>query len=229
LLADAGFAPRPLGLAEGFIAMEVLSARPLALDAVTPALLDRFAEYLSLLRREFTVGHACDPDALFEMIDVNAGEVLGVGMASMLERLTTQADAVCDAPAVALDGRMLPHEWLLHGESYIKTDGLDHHDDHFQPGAHDIAWDLAALTEEHSLSREQLARVTERYRSLTRDDSIELRLPLHRAAYLAFRIGYGRLAAEMLSGSDDGDRWLRWTRHYESRLRRVADGTMLAA
>ena len=49
-----------------------------------------------------------------------------------------------EAPACAMDNRMFPHEWLATRRSYIKTDGTDHHDDHFYPGPQDIAWDLAA-------------------------------------------------------------------------------------
>ncbi|MBZ5585043.1 MAG: hypothetical protein LAQ30_23105, partial [Acidobacteriia bacterium] len=42
--------------------------------------------------------------------------------------------AVEDGAAIALDGRMLRHEWLETARGYMKADALDHHDDHFFPG-----------------------------------------------------------------------------------------------
>ncbi len=46
---------------------------------------------------------------------------------------------------------MLPHEWLLTATGYMKTDALDHHDDHFLPGCQNIAWDVACASVEFEL------------------------------------------------------------------------------
>jgi hypothetical protein len=124
---------------------------------------------------------------------------------------------------------MLPHEWLSVSRGFLKTDGLEHHDDHFQPGPHDIAWDLAMTAEEFALTPAQLARLIERYVALTGDRSIRQRLPLHLLAYLAFRLGYSRLAREALSGSDEENRWRHLARRYELRLRRVLASACRAA
>lgn len=228
-LAEAGFAPRPIALAEGFLALELAEGVPLTASDVTPVLLDRMAEYLAFLQHEFRTSDACDADALREMVEVNVGEGVGIDPTPALARCGAAGAAVRDAPAVALDGRMLPHEWLRCGDDFIKTDGLEHHDDHFQPGPHDIAWDLAATAEEFALAPSQFARLTERYRALSGDRSILQRLPLHRTAYLAFRLGYSRLASDALPGSDDGERWRRLARRYEVRLRRALASASRAA
>jgi hypothetical protein len=228
-LADAGFAPRPIALAEGFLALELAEGVPLTASDVTPELLDRMAEYLAFLQHDFRTSNVCEADALREMVEVNVGEGLGIDPTPALARCSGAGAAIRDAPAVALDGRMLPHEWLRRGEEFIKTDGLEHHDDHFQPGPHDIAWDLAATAEEFALTPPQFARLTERYRALSGDQGIARRLPLHRTAYLAFRLGYSRLASDALSGSDDGERWRRLARRYEIRLRRALASAARAA
>jgi hypothetical protein len=228
-LADVGFAPRPLALAEGFLALETVNATPLTPGSPTPRLIDRIAQYLAFLERECRVSDACAADTLREIVEVNLGEGLGIDPRPALTRLRDADAAVRDAPAIALDARMLPHEWLRHGDEYLKTDGLDHHDDHFHPGPHDIAWDLAATAEEFGLTPVQLAHLTDRYRTLTGDRTVNRRLPLHRAAYLAFRLGYSTLAAESLAGSEEAARWHREMRRYAARLRCAISSTSRAA
>ena len=41
-----------------------------------------------------------------------------------------------DAPAYELDGRMLPHEWIETSSGFLKTDAVDHFDDHFFAHGH---------------------------------------------------------------------------------------------
>ena len=70
--------------------------------------------------------------------------------------------AVEDGEAVLLDGRMLRHEWLETAEGFVKSDALDHHDDHFFPGPQDhglgtwaafsVEFSLDAAGEAHMLA-----------------------------------------------------------------------------
>ena len=92
---------------------------------------------------------------------------------------------------VAIDGRMLPHEWIESGLRFIKTDGLDHHANHFLPGCQDIAWDLAGTMTEFGLDRGQSEQLIARYEALSGDRGTAARLPFYRVAYL-------RLAARVL-------------------------------
>ncbi|MGI9090036.1 MAG: hypothetical protein ACR2GG_02900, partial [Gemmatimonadaceae bacterium] len=120
---------------------------------------------------------------------------------------------------VALDGRMLPHEWLRSGDTLIKTDATDHHDDHFFPGTQDIAWDLAATAVEFKLDDRAERYLLERYSAASGDRHIAERVPFYRIAYLAHRVGYATLASETLDPSDDQSRWLAMAAAYRNQLR----------
>jgi hypothetical protein len=109
--------------------------------------------------------------------------------------------------AVAVDGRMLAHEWLVTGRGLAKVDALDHHDDHFLPGCQDIAWDIAGACLELRLDRAAREHLPRRYLLLSGDETIGERLPVYRVAYAAARHAYADHAATALAGSADGARF----------------------
>jgi hypothetical protein len=121
---------------------------------------------------------------------------------------------------IALDGRMLAHEWIRSSTGYIKVDALDHHDDHFFPGCQDIAWDLAAAAFELDLGDHGRDILVQRYRSIGGDRTIVQRLPFYTIAYLAFRLGYTTLASTTLGDSPDGRRFAEETRRYTGLIER---------
>ena len=212
VLADAGFSPHPLRLAHGFLALELVPGTPLIPGEVDTELLDRMARYLACVRQRFSLPEAARTD-LSEMIEINLGEAGLEGSGSHLRDPP-------DGPPVAVDGRMLPHEWLRTARGYLKVDALDHHDDHFFPGPVDIAWDLAAAAIELGMSPDARQALVERYRRLAGDRTIAGRLPYYTVAYLACRIGYAALAAEVLAGTPDGDGFERMRQRYEAALGR---------
>ena len=108
---------------------------------------------------------------------------------------------------VQIDGRMLPQEWI----GSLKTDALDHHDDHFFPGCQDIAWDIAGAAIEFGFDARLLA---EKYLQLVPDPTLKQRLPFYRTAYLAYRIGYADMAAESLRDTADGRRFRNLRNRY---------------
>jgi hypothetical protein len=174
------------GLDRGFLEMPWRDGQPVAPSV---AFLDHAARYMAFLRREFTTGEAADARMLAEMIEVNTGRAW--------------PGPLPDAPAVALDGRMLPHEWIETAGGFIKTDALDHGDDHFFPGPHDIAWDLATFSVEFGGGD----YLVDRYERESGDRRTAARLPFYRMAWLAFRLGYADLAARTLEHSPDGERF----------------------
>ena len=123
-----------------------------------------------------------------------------------------------DGPPVAVDGRMLPQEWVRTARGYLKVDALDHHDDHFFPGPVDIAWDMAAAVIEFGMSAEARQVLVERYRKLSGDRTIGGRLPYYTVAYLAARIGYAALAVEVLGETPDGRGFRRMLEEYRAPL-----------
>jgi hypothetical protein len=220
-LADAGFAPRVCGLRDGFLITEFVAGRPLTSRDVAPPLLHTMARYLAYLQQHCPATAGTSGAALLEMIQVNVAEGLGADWAQRLQGLEHLQAAGGAMASSAIDGRMLPHEWLRTAHGFIKTDGLDHHDDHFFPGCQDITWDIAGSCVEFRLDRAQRAALIQEYQALSRDDSITQRLPFFLIAYLAYRLGYATLAATTLGQSPDGARFTTLSQRYAAMLRRA--------
>jgi hypothetical protein len=193
-----GWIPPVLGLERGFLATRWVEGQSVR---VNNSFIEHAARYLALVVREFSTGPAADVEALAAMIEVNTGRSWPEGLP--------------ETRAVALDGRMLMHEWLETSAGYVKTDALDHYDDHFFPGPQDIAWDLAALAVESGGGRYLL----ERYQRESGGTDVAARLPFYRVAYLAFRLGYCDMAAQALGDTPDGARFRRARARYDGLLK----------
>ena len=142
------------------------------------------------------------------MVRVNVEEALGPSWRDRaLSALQHCRSAAQDGGTVEIDGRMLPHEWLETAQGYLKTDSLDHFDDHFFPGCQDIAWDVAAAVIEFGFSD-----------FVTRQ--MQPRLPFYSVAYLSYRLGYCSMAA---SSSPDGTSFRTLADGYAARLRHEID------
>lgn len=217
-LAEAGLAPRPLGLVHGFLATEMVHGQPLA-QADQPVL-EAIAAYSAFLAE-----NSAEPGVPFgemvEMVRVNTTEGLGADWGERLGWLARYETIAADAPACRVDGRMLPHEWLKTPDRLIKTDGIDHGDDHFLPGSQNIAWDLAGACVEFNLTAAQRTFLLDRYGELTKDRDMARRLPFYLAAYLAFRLGYAAMARDSLEGTADGKRFQSLVVKYADQLRHV--------
>ncbi|HET8549816.1 MAG TPA: hypothetical protein VFL57_17525 [Bryobacteraceae bacterium] len=189
LLADAGYTPGAVGIENGFISTRWEAGEPVT--AASPRLVARMREYIAFLEANFQVDGCVRFDEIMQMIEVNTGRSPVVDR-SLIEggRLT------------AVDGRMLPHEWIATAHGYFKTDALDHHDDHFFPGCQDIAWDIAGAEVEFDLPPGTFG-----------DNP---RLPFYRIAYCSYRLGYARMAQEALAGDPDGERFRSLGNRYES-------------
>jgi hypothetical protein len=214
-LAEAGFSPRALGIENGFLMTEFVQGSPLSgRRNVTPELLETMARYLTFLRQSFPSARPVPFGDLLEMIHTNVG--------TPPDALERYRQAVCDSATVAIDGRMLPHEWLFTARGYLKTDSVDHHDDHFFPGCQDIAWDLAGASIEFELDAEQREHLLSRYQALSRDANLTERLPFYLIAYPAYRIGYVTLAKQALAGSVEARRFKALEQKYRAARGRPA-------
>ncbi|HEY0780538.1 MAG TPA: hypothetical protein VGD56_21455, partial [Gemmatirosa sp.] len=223
-LAEAGFGPRVLGLRRGFLATAEHAGRPLTKADATPDVLDAMARYLAWRRRELPGTRTVSLEALHQMVGHNVKLAMGDAMAERalgVARLTPALDA---APVVAIDGRMQPHEWVRGPSGLIKTDGHAHGDDHFLPGAQDVAWDVAGACVEWELTPEARARLVDTYAAAADDAGIHDRLPFHEVAYLAFRLGYATLGAQGLGDHVDAAGLRGAADRYAAALRaRLAD------
>jgi hypothetical protein len=222
-LADAGLSPQPVALTHGFLTHKWIAGTPLTheLAAAPRGLIDRLASYLAVLRRDFQTGRRAGVDDLVEMMSVNIGEGVGRDELFAVDALAHEASRF-EEPQVAVDGRMLPHEWLSTTKGLLKVDALDHHADDFFPGSRDIAWDVAGAIVEFSLDAGRAAQLLARYRTRSGDASIAHRLPFYEAAYLAYRLGYTTTAAGALGRTLDGLRFTRLAGRYRRSLARLA-------
>jgi hypothetical protein len=110
---------------------------------------------------------------------------------------------------VVTDSRMMPHAWLRDAERKIfKINGSLHGDDHFFPGPCDIAWDLAGAIIEWKMGECVSNQLLQKYAQLSGDD-IKPRMAAFLTAYAAFRMGYCKMAAESMRGTEEEARLQR--------------------
>lgn len=200
-LAEAGFTPEPLGLAHGFLVERWAPGQPLDPGAASaPAMVPRLAAYLGFRARLPVEGlDGADPGALRAMIRRNLG---AVGLQDVGERACAVPFTAADVRPMAIDGRLHLWEWVQAGDGrLIKTDALDHCQAHDLIGAQDLAWDVAGAGVEFGLSPAALERLRLGVEQAA-GRRVEPRLvSVMTAAYLAFQIGYWRMAAEGAEGA----------------------------
>jgi hypothetical protein len=215
-VAEAGFTVGPEKLAHGFLLRRFVGGSPVSAELVDLELIERAAAYLAYLSREHAAEPTVDDESLREMITLNVEEGLQLSLDHTL-RDALPASAWTERP-VALDGRMLRHEWIRAPHGILKMDAMDHHDDHFFPGCQDIAWDVAAAAFELGLDAQSRGHLVDRYRRLSGDLSISSRLDHYAMAYLAFRLGYATLAGSVLGKTPDGHRFAGEVQRYAGLL-----------
>jgi hypothetical protein len=220
-LAAAAIGARPMRLQNGYLRLRFVGGRPCTIeDGANPRLLERLGGHIGFLARHFPSSARVPLDAIEHMIETNVRLALGSEWLAATQPAKQLRSAVADAPAVEIDGRMLPHEWIRTDGDFCKVDALDHHADHFFPGAQDAGWDLAAACIEFQLTNGAANRLVAEYVRSSGDRDVAVRLPWHRLAYLAFRIGYASLAADALGDSPDASRFRRLGSQYRALLRR---------
>jgi hypothetical protein len=215
-LADAGFTVAPDRLTHGFLLRPFVTGIPASSRQADVDLVERAAAYLAHLSREHAAEPSVNDESLREMITVNLAEGLELPAGAKLgDVLPTGGWA--ERP-VALDGRMLAHEWVRTPNGTLKLDAMDHHDDHFFPGCQDIAWDVAAAAFELNLDMQSRTHLVEQYRRLSGDRGITRRLHHYAIAYLSFRLGYTSMAATALGQTADGARFSVQVQRYVQML-----------
>jgi len=213
-LGEAGFTAAPVGLTAGMLGTQFLEGTPARAGRVDQELLETAASYLAWLHRHEPAPGASAQQELARLLATNVSEGLGPRWRERAARLPSAPAA----PAVALDARMFPHDWLRTSAGWRKLDALDHHDDHFLPGPTDLAWDVAGMAVEFHLSEEARQHLIDCYVRLSGDPDLPARLPWNTAAYLAFRLGYAAVAQEALGETADGAAWRRERARYRRLL-----------
>lgn len=206
LLHEGGFSPRARGFDQGYLEYEFVPGRPATKGCLDAKFVQKMADYLAFRARKWPfTPRSCAFDDLLEMIATNAAEALGPQAAECENRLRRVRREFEDRPAIQVDGRMMPHEWIATSEGWLKTDAVDHCRDHFYPGYADPAWDLAGAIVEFQMNADERHHLLHRYTAMSRDKVSPAILDFYEIAYLAFRAGYTSLAAKATSGTPDRD------------------------
>jgi len=191
-LADAGYSPSVSSYASGYLAQPWQRGRPATRQDARFAL-SRMADYLAFRAR------ACrsEPDGsddLEAMMRTNVAEFLGQDLARGLQLR-------CEQPVHA-DARMAPHEWVIDEQGgLLKTDAVEHGDDHLFPGFCDIAWDIAGAIVEWDLSPGHARALLALYQQRTHD-AVQARLRPYLVAYASLQLGCMKLALSTCEQSE---------------------------
>lgn len=218
-LAASGHTPPVVGLHHGFLVTQYLPGRPLSRPEVDRDLLDRLARYLDFLQRTFPARPEMPLPEMLRMARRNTWVGLGDSWVDKLRGLEKIIGHPGEPRGAAVDGRMLPHEWIVTRGGFVKTDAIDHHANQFLPGCQDIAWDIAGTCVEFDLDGGQKDYLVESYIRRAGDRDLKRRFPLFPLLYLAYRLGYTVFASKELEDSPDGDRFRSLSAFYASRLR----------
>lgn len=209
-VAASGFAVPPQVESEGFASYPLVEGRPMSAADASESVLARLAAYCALRLHTFPAESA-DLAALQQMAEHNLQQL----------RFDLPVDLQLERPVLA-DGRMQPHEWLLTGTGQmLKTDSGSHGDDHFFPGAVDIAWDLAGAIVEWQMSPRTMKTFLEMYRHASGDDA-EKRIADYITSYTVFRCAYCLMAANAMQGTQEGQRLETGAAFYGARLMKAS-------
>ncbi|HKD90837.1 MAG TPA: hypothetical protein VKB56_03005 [Terriglobales bacterium] len=182
-IAHAGFGPECEADAGGFVRYARVAGQP-ANPQLTSANLKRLAAYCAFRAGAFAAPYG-DSTVLETMARFNAEQTVGAVEVTLPV-----------VRRVIPDNRMMPHEWIRTASGLlVKTDGASHGDDHFYPGATDIAWDLAGAIVEWRMPADASREFLSRYKALS-GDRADARIPGFVIAYLAFRVGCCAMAAQ---------------------------------
>ncbi len=227
-LAAAGFSPAPAGLCHGFLVErwqgDLAPLSRLRTLGWRDRLVDRVADYLAFRARSFAAPRdgGASLQQLHEMGRHNTGEALGAQAAAAWDRLGAATDRLApEVVRVETDNRLHAWEWLVAGAHLLKTDALDHHAGHDLVGCQDIAWDVAGAAVEFELSAGEERRLTQR---LAAQAGVRVRPELvafYRPCYLAFQLGYWRMAHDAADTSPEAARLQAACARYADGLRRA--------
>jgi hypothetical protein len=195
--ATRGLALPVHSVAYGFIAIEWVEGTPITLSARSPELIEAMGAYIaqvagtSMQEDETRIAIEC----LAEMLYVNTGEALGEQAAKLTQRYQV---STLDGQHAYGDGHLHPYEWIYdQDDQLVKVDSVGHDCDHTLIGTQPIAWDIAGAIVEWGLAGEAIKRLLEAFRAAGGTSIAPATLDFYQAAYLAFRLGQGSLAAQV--------------------------------
>lgn len=216
-LAEMGFTPSVDQLCNGFAVMPFVEGNVLKASDLDESLIDFVKKYLLFIQKTMGASLQVSYDQMFEMIYTNVKEGMGENWCRCLEKFTPETSSLYEEVAVAIDGRMMPHDFLKTGDRFVKVDHIEHHSDQFFHGVQNICWDIAGFFVEFELDRRKREHFLENFTSI--DSFVNKRQQFFNIAYLAFRLGYVSLAADSLKGEPDAGRFEKLRKKYCTMLK----------
>jgi hypothetical protein len=216
-LAGMGFTPSIDRFSNGFAVMPFVEGKALKASDLNESLIDFVKKYLLFIKSSMGAPLQVSYDQMLEMIYTNVKEGLGEQWCRCLEKLPPHASSLYEEAAVAIDGHMMPHDFLKTGTGFVKVDHIEHHSDQFFHGVQNICWDIAGFIMEFDLDRRKRDHFLESFASI--DSFLFQRLQFFNLAYLAFRLGYVTLAADSLKGEPDAERFEKLRKKYCTMLK----------
>jgi hypothetical protein len=211
-LAEMWFTPSIDQLSNGFAVMRFVEGKALKASDLDESLIDFVKKYLLFIQKTMGASLQVSYDQMLEMIYTNVKEGLGESWCRCLEKFTPETSALYEESAVAIDGHMMPHDFLKTGGRFVKVDHIEHHSDQFFHGVQNICWDIAGFCIEFELDRRKREHFLESFTSI--DSFVYKRQQFFNIAYLAFRLGYVSLAADSLKGETDAERFEKLRKKY---------------
>ena len=205
-----GFGTEPIGLIHGFLAERWIPQGPAGVGDFP---LEQLAAYLDFRVQGLPPPEpGADSQGLREMMVRNLSLAGLPRAAEVAARLATGVVG----PPMAIDGRLHAWEWRATGGGVLlKTDALDHCEAHDLIGAQDLAWDVAGAAVEFGLASAGIERLRRRLERLTRRPLDPRRIAFAHLGYLAFQLGWWRLA----EGGGGGQPAAEQARRYRSLAR----------
>jgi hypothetical protein len=227
-LAGAGFCPEPAGLCHGFLVERWRDdASPLSLPAAgapRARLLRRIADYLAFRARSFPAPaeSGASLEALHDMGRHNTAEALGADLAAVWGAWRPAlASLAGQVHRVETDNRLHAWEWLLAGDTVLKTDALDHSSGHDLVGCQDVAWDVVGAAVELGLSADEEAQLAAHVSALAGRPVQPALAHFLRPCYLAFQLGAWTMAEAACPDRDEAARGGAARRRYGDALRQL--------
>lgn len=210
-LSDAGFGPRVLDRTNGYTRYEWIQGTPLRVGDLDESLVDYLAQYCAFR----AAGFGAESDTR-DAVDLEAMTRVDLLEEFGREEPLPDLSALHTQRKIITDSRMMPHSWLRDPDGRIfKTNGSVHGDDHFFPGPCDIAWDLAGAIVEWGMGDCVANHFLAKYSQSSGDDA-RPRISAYIAGYAAFRMGYCKMAAEAMRGTDEQPRlWRDYQKYRE--------------
>lgn len=224
VLSDYKLIPKVIEYRYGFILQEWIDGAQIKKWNDRILFVTTVGRYLRVRDQELSAKHerGASPNDLLQMAIHNAGIRFGNQRVQSLHHWSSKLDQIeKEIRPVCVDGKMHIWEWIQSPDGrFVKCDALDHYQSHTLIGVQDIYWDIVGAVVELNLDGNEM----EYLESIIFQEDVDRKnrnlFHFYYDCYLAFQIGYYRMAlsSEANLDSEESKRLIEWAERYESLL-----------